>query len=166
MNTKFKIRNEVKPGDLDRVKEIVNSTSFFHDYEIDVAVELVQENLAKGNESGYHFLFAELEGKTVAYSCFGLIPCTESSFDLYWIVVHNNYRGLGIGKKLLALTEQAITKMGGTAVYAETSSQQKYAPTRSFYLQNSYIQEAMLKDFYKKEDDKLIYSKVLVNTEL
>ncbi len=161
MNTEFKIRNEVRPEDPDNVREIVASTNFFYDYEIDVAVELVQENLAKGNESGYHLFFVEMDEKTVAYSCFGLIPCTESSYDLYWIVVHNDYRGLGIGKKLLALTEQAVMKMGGTAVYAETSSQEKYLPTRRFYLTNNYLEEARLKNFYQQNDDKLIYSKVL-----
>lgn len=159
MNTEFKIRTEVKPEDIDSVREIVVSTNFFHDYEIDVAVELVQENLAKGIESGYNFLFVEMDGKTVAYSCFGLIPCTESSFDLYWIVVHNDYRGHGIGKKLLALTEQACAQMGSTAIYAETSSQPKYEPTRRFYSSNLYIEEARLKDFYKDGDDKLVYSK-------
>jgi ribosomal protein S18 acetylase RimI-like enzyme len=162
MNTKFKIRTAVNQGDLERVRETVTSTKFFHDHEIDVAVELVQENLAKGNESGYHFLFAELDEKTVAYSCFGLIPCTESSFDLYWIVVHNNYRGLGIGKQMLAITEKTITKMGGTAVYAETSSQGKYDSTRKFYLSNNYREEARLKDFYMPGDDKLIYVKRLM----
>jgi ribosomal protein S18 acetylase RimI-like enzyme len=161
MNTEFKIRTLVNPEDLEIVREIVTSTNFFHDYEIDVAVELVQENLAKGNESGYHFLFVEMDGKTVAYSCFGLIPCTESSFDLYWIVVHNDYRGFGIGKNLLAITEKAITKMGGTAVYAETSSQGKYDSTRKFYLSNNYREEARLKDFYTPGDDKLIYVKRL-----
>lgn len=161
MNTEFKIRNEVSPDDPERVREIVDSTGFFYDYEIEVAVELVQENLAKGSESGYNFLFVEMEGKTVGYSCFGLIPCTESSFDLYWIVVHNQYRNLGIGRKLLTLTEQAAARMGSRAMYAETSSQPQYEPTRRFYLSNHYTEEARLKDFYKEGDDKLIYSRII-----
>lgn len=161
MSTEFKIRSQVKPEDPDRVRKILASTNFFHDYEIDVAVELVHENLTKGDESGYNFLFVEIDSKTVAYSCFGLTPCTESSFDLYWIVVHNDYRGLGIGKKLLALTEKAITKMGGTTVYAETSSQKKYEPTRLFYSKSHFFEEARLKNFYKKSDDKVIYTKKL-----
>lgn len=161
MNKELKIRTFVRPDDVHQVREIVSSTNFFHDYEIEVAVELVQENLAKSKESGYNFLFVEMDGKTVAYSCFGLIPCTVSSFDLYWIVVHNDYRNLGIGKKLLSLTEQAIIEMGGTVVYADTSSQPSYEPTRKFYLSNNYYEEARLKDYYKKGDDKLVYSKHL-----
>lgn len=161
MKTEYKIRMEVKPADVQLIREIVTSTNFFHDYEIDVAVELVQERLAKGQESGYNFLFVETSGRTVAYSCFGLIPCTESGFDLYWIVVHNNFRNLGIGKKLLGLTEQAIIDIGGTAIYAETSSRPLYAPTRKFYLLNNYVEAARLHDFYKQDDDKLIYVKKL-----
>jgi ribosomal protein S18 acetylase RimI-like enzyme len=161
MNKELKIRSFVRPDDVNQVREIVSSTNFFHDYEIDVAVELLQENLAKSKESGYNFLFVEMDGKTVAYSCFGLIPCTISSFDLYWIVVHNDYRNLGIGKKLLSLTEQTIIEMGGTVIYAETSSQPSYEPTRKFYLSNKYYEEARLKDYYKKGDDKLVYSKHL-----
>lgn len=161
MKTDFRIRREVRPDDVKHVRTIVTSTNFFLEHEIEVAVELVQENLAKGNESGYNFLFVEMDGKTVAYSCFGLIPCTESSFDLYWIAVHNDYQGHGIGKKLLAFTEEASAHMGATAIYAETSSQQVYEPTRKFYLSNNYKAAARLVNFYKKNDDKIIYAKVI-----
>lgn len=161
MKEEFKIRTEAKPSDVDAVREIVESTNFFLDYEVDVAVELVQENLSKGQPSGYNFLFVDLNGKTVAYSCYGLIPCTASSYDLYWIVVHNEFRKSGIGSKLLALTENAALQSGATAMYAETSSQSMYEPTRKFYLTNGYQEEARLKDFYKPGDDKLIYSKRL-----
>jgi N-acetylglutamate synthase-like GNAT family acetyltransferase len=159
MKSEFSIRTDVRPEDVEHVREIVVSTNFFHDYEVEVAIELLQETLNKGTESGYHFLFVESGGRTIAYSCFGLIPCTASSFDLYWIVVHNDYRNHGIGKELLELTEKAVAKMGGTALYAETSSQEKYAPTRKFYLSNHYFEEARLKNFYQQDDDKLIYTK-------
>ncbi|MGB4204663.1 MAG: GNAT family N-acetyltransferase [Bacteroidales bacterium] len=155
------IRTNVKPEDIENVREIVTSTRFFHDYEIDVAIELVRETLNKGSDSGYNFIFVELDNKIVAYSCFGLIPCTQSSYDLYWIAVHNNYRNKGIGKKLLAQTEKFILDAGGTAVYAETSSQELYEPTRRFYIFNNYNEEARLKDYYKQGDDKIVYSKRL-----
>ncbi|MBE0660960.1 MAG: GNAT family N-acetyltransferase [Bacteroidales bacterium] len=161
MKNNIIIRSVVKPEDVEYVREIVTSTNFFHSYEIDVAVELIEETLNKGNESGYSFLFAEVDGKPVAYSCFGLIPCTKSSYDLYWIVVHHDFRGHGIGKKLLELTEQAAREIGGSGIYAETSSQPLYEPTRRFYISNNYIEEARLKDFYNLRDDKLVYSKRL-----
>ena len=98
-------RENVLPGDNSVVRAIVASSGFFHDHEIEVAVELVEERLHKGLKSGYLFLFADQGDRTVGYSCYGEIACTEGSYDLYWIAVHNDCRNQGIGKVLLQKTE-------------------------------------------------------------
>ena len=41
----------------------------------------------------------------------------------------------------------------------ETSSQPKYEPTRQFYLRSGYTVEAVLKDFYAENDDKVVFVK-------
>ena len=92
-SSKFVFRETVKPEDVEHVREIVDSTGFFYDFEIPVAVELVEERLAEGEKSGYFFIFVEMEGKTVSYSCYGPIAGTDAGFDLYWIATHNDYRG-------------------------------------------------------------------------
>lgn len=152
-------RREVLPEDVAFVREILDSTGFFYPDEIDIAAELVQERLATGDESGYHFIFALRGERPVGYACFGPIPGTESSFDLYWIGVHRDCRGAGIGKELLAASETAIRNMGGRRIYIETSSRPLYEPTRAFYLRCDYRQEAILTDFYHPGDSKVIYVK-------
>jgi GNAT superfamily N-acetyltransferase len=154
-------RTEVKHEDKDHIRDIITSTGFFYDFEIPVAVELVEDRLENGEESTYFFIFAEIDGKTIAYSCFGPTACTEGGFDLYWIATHNDSRGLGIGKLLLEETQRQVKMMGGRFIVAETSSLEKYAPTRLFYENNSYIQEAFIRDFYKIGDGKVIYIKRL-----
>jgi ribosomal protein S18 acetylase RimI-like enzyme len=154
-------REDVLPGDPGTVRDIVASTGFFYDHEIEVAVELVDERLSRGLDSGYLFLFAEQGGRTVGYSCYGEIACTAGSYDLYWIAVRQDCRGQGIGKVLLQKTEALIAGLKGRAVWAETSGQNKYAPTRSFYLRNGYQEEAVLKEFYGPGDDKFVYVKRL-----
>ena len=154
-------RENVLPGDPGAVREIVASTGFFYDHEIAVAVELVDERLQKGLQSGYLFLFAEQDGRTVGYSCYGEIACTSGSYDLYWIAVHDEFRNRGIGKILLEKTEALIAARQGRAVWVETSGQEKYAPTRKFYLRFGYKEEAVLRDFYGANDDKVIYVKRL-----
>ncbi len=90
----MKFRKTLRAGDREEVRRLVEATGFFRSGEVEVALELVDENLAKGEEvSGYHFLFAEREGKTLGYLSFGPIPCTLGSFDLYWIVVDPQERG-------------------------------------------------------------------------
>ncbi|MBP7653934.1 GNAT family N-acetyltransferase [Candidatus Dependentiae bacterium] len=153
-------RNSVKHTDISTITEILQSTEYFYDYEIEVAADLAKEYLKTGTKSGYNFLFAENnKGIVAGYVCYGPIACTVSSFDLYWIAVHKNFQKLGLGKILLVKTEELIKSAGGKQIYIETSNSLKYISTRSFYLKCGYIQEAVLKNFYGPGDDKVIYSK-------
>src|SRR5512139_1266753 len=150
-------REEPQHSDLRRVREIVVSSGFFSRPEIAVAVELVQERLKKGAESGYHFLFAEKDKKVVGYSCFGPIPCTVESYDIYWIAVQEELRRSGLGVELLKKVEEKIKEMGGNRIYVETSSREQYEPTRLFYSRCGYRREATLENFYSHGDHKVIY---------
>ena len=154
-------RSEPHQGDVAAVREVVASSGFFNTEEVDVAMELVQERLGRGPASGYHFIFAELEAKVIGYACYGPIAGTHSSFDLYWVAVHQQGRRGGLGRQLMTRAEAAIAAAGGTRVYVETSSKAQYAPTRNFYLRLGYRQDALLEDFYGPGDGKIIYVKVL-----
>lgn len=155
-------RDEIVAGDPETIRRIVISTGFFRDDEVEVAVELAKEALAKGQqESGYHFLFALSQGKVAGYACYGPTPCTIGVYDLYWIVVDKYFRGRGIGKQIMAKVEMEIRSKHARKLYIETSSTAKYNPTRQFYLQTGYAEEARLKDFYNVDDDKVIFSKNL-----
>lgn len=155
-------RSDVRPTDPADVKELVYATGFFRPDEADVAEELVAECLERGEEaSGYRFLFAELDGRLAGYACWGPIPCTVSSFDLYWIAVHPDLQGRRIGQRLLCDAEEKIRRAGGTRVYIETSHKAQYQSTRVFYDRCHYRLEAVLEDFYAPGDGKVIYSKVL-----
>lgn len=158
---KISLRSIVHSDDPQLVESIIRSTGFFREDEIPVAVELVEERLEKGTVSGYEFLFAEMEGKTVAYSCYGLIPCTLHSYDLYWIVTHKDFMNRGIGRKLLQETEKAIKAAGGHGIYVETSSKDQYLPTRAFYEKNNYLLKARFENFYDTNDDKIVYVKYI-----
>jgi GNAT superfamily N-acetyltransferase len=160
-DTTIDFRTTVTESDLKLVRDITDSTGFFYAEEVETAVELVEDRLAKGPRCGYHFLFAEHEGRTVGYTSYGQIACTKESFDLYWIVVAGDYRGKGLGSKLLARSEAAIAELGGSRVYIETSARPFYEPTRAFYLARGYTQIAELEDFYAPGDAKAMYLKIL-----
>lgn len=157
----IKLRSEVIASDPAAVERIVSSSGFFRPDEVPVAVELVNERLDKGEASGYEFIIADVGDRTAAYACFGLIPCTLHSYDLYWIATHQDFRGQGIGKTVLHAVEEAVKALGGKSIYIETSCLPKYEPTRSFYLKNNYVEKARFEDFYDDGDDKVIYVKKL-----
>ena len=133
------------------------STDFFRSDEIDIAVDILREQLVK--DEGYKFVFVEVDNKVVAYSCYGLIPCSLISFDLYWIATHNDFRNNGLGKIVLTQTENQIRKLGGKAIYVETSSKEKYLPTQKFYEKNNCELKVHFEDFYDVGDGKLVYVK-------
>jgi ribosomal protein S18 acetylase RimI-like enzyme len=161
MQNSISFRYEVSPADCQTVRAIVASTGFFSQEEIDVAVELVEERLAKGPPSGYHFVFAERDGQVLGYTCYGPIALTAASYDLFWIAVDQAHQGQKIGKILLAKSEELIRAAGGRQVYIETSNRGQYASTRGFYLRCGYQEVAVMKDFYDIGDDKVIYERVL-----
>jgi GNAT superfamily N-acetyltransferase len=162
MNTvQLGFRTSVTEKDLKAVRDITDSTGFFYAEEVDTAVELVEDRLLKGPKCGYHFLFAEQDGRAVGFTSFGPIACTKESFDLYWIVVGGDYRGKGLGTRLLEQSEDSIYALGGRRVYIETSARPLYEPTRAFYLARGYSVVAEMEDFYAPGDAKVVYVKVL-----
>jgi ribosomal protein S18 acetylase RimI-like enzyme len=124
-----------------------------------LAGKLVKARIEEGSSSGYDFAIAEENGSLAGYSCFGLIDGTESSYDLFWIVVDPKRQRGGLGRQLLERTEAAIRDAGGTRYYAETSSTETYAPTRQFYLRAGFKEVATIADFYRAGDGKVIFEK-------
>jgi ribosomal protein S18 acetylase RimI-like enzyme len=158
---RISFRTNATPEDIENVRNIIVSTDFFYEFEVPVAVELVEAGVFEGDQSGYFFIFAEVDGRTVAYSCYGHIAGTDAGFDLYWIATHNDLRGSGIGKLLLEETHKKAKEMGARYIIAETSSLEKYLPTRLFYEKNGYSKDAIIADYYKPGDGKVIYVKRL-----
>ena len=155
-------RYAVEKADAERVRRLAEITGFFHADEINIAEELVLERLDKGKESGYEFVMADHYGRLAAYACYGPIPGTESSYDLYWIAVHPDFQGKGLGRRLLSEVERLAKAAGASRIYVDTSKRAQYASTRAFYESCGYRLESVLEDFYAPGDGKVIYAKVMV----
>ncbi|HNP63084.1 MAG TPA: GNAT family N-acetyltransferase [Woeseiaceae bacterium] len=157
-------RTETRASDAEAVGRLVEDTGFFSPAEQGIAVELVEERLTRGVESGYEFLFAddpENNDQLLGYTCFGPIPATQSSFDLYWIAVSPTMQRQGVGASLVAETERLARQMGAVRLFVDTAGRPEYAPTRAFYERMGYHLEASLTDFYAPGDAKIIYAKTL-----
>lgn len=157
----LQLRYELVPGDGERVGGLTAATGFFHPPEVEIAAELVEERLARGPASGYEFVMAEEDGRLVGYTCFGPIPCTASSYDLYWIAVHPDLQGRGLGRRLMEESERLAAAAGGTRLYLDTSHRAQYVSTRAFYERCGFRLETVLEDFYAPGDGKAIYGKAL-----
>ena len=107
------------------------------------------------------FIMAEHYGRLAGYACFGPIPATAASYDLYWIAVPPDFQGKGLGRRLLKEVEKRISSAGGKRSYVDTSQRVQYASTRAFYESSGYRLETVLEDFYGQGEHKAIYCKKL-----
>ncbi|MBF0144329.1 MAG: GNAT family N-acetyltransferase [Magnetococcales bacterium] len=152
--------DEVGPEDVERVRRLVAATGKFNREEIDMAAELVEMRISLGERSGYRFVLARGRGgDLLGYACFGPIEGTDARFDFYWIAVLPECQGRGLGQRLLEATEEAIWGAGGRRIYLDTSTSVPYEATRRFYDRAGYRREAVLVDFYRDGDGKLIMVK-------
>jgi ribosomal protein S18 acetylase RimI-like enzyme len=157
----YHFRDDVRADDCHSVRALISKTGYFRADEIDIAVELVEERLSRGVASGYEFLFVETGTSLAGYACFGQIPCTISSYDLYWIAVDPDHQRNGIGRGLIAAVQSRVLAVGGDRIYIDTSGKDQYSPTRKFYERSGFACDARLKDFYGPGDDRVIYAKIL-----
>lgn len=159
---RIRLREQTGPADVESVTRLVTATGFFTAAEVAIAGELVEEHLRKGLPSGYRFVFADDGSELAGYACFGPIPATLSSHDLYWIAVAPAWQGRGLGRLLLERVETLTREAGGVRLYAETSSRPAYAPTRAFYERTGFHQVAVFPEFYAPGDGKMVFEKRLV----
>ena len=135
----------------------------FSPEEIDCALSLVDETFADPSPADpYRFLVAadgDEQWRVLGYACFGTTPLTRGTCDLYWIAVDPSLHGGGIGRRLLDEVERVLRAEGQHQLVIETSSRSDYEPTRSFYLRVGYSEEARVRDFYARGDDKVFYVK-------
>jgi ribosomal protein S18 acetylase RimI-like enzyme len=152
-----------EPRDRERINEILVTTARFTDEEVKCAMELVDSAFAHPEKDEYIVQVVEPpDGAGVqGYVCYGAAPLTEGVFDLYWIAVDPRRQGQGFGQVLLRFVENEIRRQRGRMLLIETSSKESYAPTMRFYERSGYEEISRIKDFYRIQDDKVVFCKRL-----
>ncbi len=148
--------------DLETIRSIVIATEVFSEEEVAIAVELLEIFLNDPLQNDYEiFSYVDGEGAVQGYICIGPTPATVATYDLYWIAVDPRTHSKGIGTVLLNYVEDMLRQKGGRLLIAETSSTSKYDNTREFYERKKFQKLAHIKEYYKPNDDLVIYGKYL-----
>lgn len=124
-------------------------------------MEVFEDYFDPAENEGHYCFTRERDGQTVGYVYFALEEMTDQAWILWWIAVDPSEHGRGIGRELLLFAEEQARSRGGRVMFIETSSLPSYENTNRFYAKNGYEQEAVLRDFYRDGDDKIIYRKRL-----
>lgn len=153
-----------QPEDRDAILDFMRGTGFFHEGEMEVAREVLDEAIAKGPSGHYQSLTLLSGGTPKGWVCHGPTPCTTGTYDIYWIGVAAEAQGCGFGRLLLAEAERQIRERDGRLAILETSGRPQYEATRGFYLKMGYREMARVPHFYAPGDDRVIYGKELLFT--
>ena len=129
-----------------------------------VALEVLDGAVAgagsSDTEPDYTALGADVEGRLVGWICWGPTPCTQGTYDLYWMAVDPTAQHGGVGTALMAEMERRL-KGRARLIIVETAGRPAYAATRAFYGARGYRPTARIPDFYAPGDDLVVYIKNL-----
>ena len=144
------------------LQALLNSTPEFSGSETTIALELADE-VARIPDTSYRAISAFHEdGRLLGWACYGRTPMTDSTFDLYWIVVAADARGLGVGRALHSEVLSRVAADGGLRLRIETSTREGYGATLEFYDRLGYERVGLIADFYAPGDD-LVTSVILTS---
>jgi GNAT superfamily N-acetyltransferase len=152
---------DLRAGDRPSIARILESSGAFQDHEVAIGLELVDESLDPGPSTDYAWFLAERDGRVVGFACYGPVPLTVGTYDLYWIAVEPEARGSGVAARLDDAVTAAVRGLGGRWLLAETSSTAPYGPAHAFYARRGYHLLERIEDFYRPGDDRLTFGKRL-----
>lgn len=143
-----------------QIQSITARAGVFNEEEVDSVRVMWSEYLNLGPEhSGYNFIVYREDEQVLGFAIYGYRDLTDGVYDLYWIAVDPDARRKSVGRALIAACEAAVRQAGGRMLIAETSGTAHYEPTRKFYVEVGYENEATIKDFYATGDDLKIFIK-------
>ncbi len=148
--------------DRDGLWRMVIETGVFTDEEVGVAMELIDLVLWNESQKDYRIVCAvDDQNQPLGYICYGPVPLTQGTFDLYWIVIDPGVQGQKIGSKLLDYLEEQVRGLKGRMILADTSSIPPYEKAQGFYLKKGFQEVARISDYYWEGNDRITYCKKL-----
>ncbi|MEW6061017.1 MAG: GNAT family N-acetyltransferase [Bacteroidota bacterium] len=145
-------------NDVDAIRFIIRATEMFSEEEIEIASELLDIYVNDPHQRDYEMYTCVADDESVAgYICIGPTPATVATYDLYWIAVDPTKQNSGAGTRLVQFVADKLKSTNGRLLIAETSSTPKYDKTRAFYERKGFQKLAHIKEYYKPDDDLIIY---------
>lgn len=153
------------PDDQEILMEIAVAIGLFTEGELEELGGMLTEYF-NGGLGEDHFWLTYDDGGPTGVAYYAPEPYTYGTWNLYFIAVHPQYQGQGIGTKLVQYVEQKLATQGERLLLIETSGLAKLEGTRAFYSKLGYHEEARIREFYRAGEDKIIFRKVLDTLEI
>lgn len=151
-----KIRPVTK-SDIDGLKQVVDSSGLFPSEYLD---EMTADYFDNPRTQDIWFTYIENNNQVAIGYC---VPekFTDGTYNLLAIGVSKDTQRLGIASQMMNYIEQRLKQNDGRILIVETSSDDAQMGARNFYKKIGYMQAAVIKDFWKDGEDKIVFWKKL-----
>lgn len=157
------ILKDATPDDTPSARQLAVDTRMFEEAE---SHEVEQQLLAVINGEAPGSVITAHDGESVVGSAYvAPEPFSDRCWNLYFLVVDPQQHSNGVGSLLVAEVEQRLRALGSDVarvLLIETSSTDQYNATRAFYRGRGYVEEAIIRDFYGPDDNKVVFWKGLL----
>lgn len=151
-----KIRAVIK-SDTDEIKKVVDSSELFPSEYLD---EMISDYFNNPDTQDIWFTYID-NNKHVAIGYCVPEKLTDGTYNLLAIGVSQDLQRKGIASQMMSYIEHRLKQNDGRILIVETSSDDAQIGARNFYKKIGYIQAAVIKDFWKDGEDKIVFWKKL-----
>ena len=143
--------------DIDGLKKVVDSSELFPSEYLD---EMISDYFNNAASQDIWFSYFD-ENKPVAIGYCVPEKLTDGTYNLLAIGVSQDSQRKGIAMEMMKYIEQLLKYKDARILIVETSSDDAQIGARKFYKKIGYAQEAVIRDFWKEGEDKIVFLKKL-----
>ncbi|MDA3904941.1 MAG: GNAT family N-acetyltransferase [Bacteroidales bacterium] len=154
MNDKIRA---VTTSDIDGLKKVIDSSGLFPSEYLDVMISDYFNNV---DTQDIWFTYSDNNQPVAIGYC---VPekLTDGTYNLLAIGVSQDSQRNGVASEMMKYIEQLLKNKDGRILIVETSSDDAQIGARNFYKKIGYTQAAVIKDFWKDGEDKIVFWKKL-----
>lgn len=146
-----------KHEDIPALQQVLDSTELFPS---EMLPDMVAGFLSVDDGSEI-WLTCEEAGQAIGF-CYAVPEqLAQGAWNMIAIAVLQSEQGKGLGGYIVKHLEEMLRLREQRILIADTSGAEDFAPTRAFYRQNGYAEEARIRDFWAAGDDKIVFWKSL-----
>lgn len=147
----------VTKTDIEGLKKVLDSCELFPSDYLD---EMISDYFNNPDTNDLWFTYSDNKTLHAIGYC---VPekLTDGTYNLLAIGVSKEEQKKGIAGQMMNYIEQELKQKGGRILIVETSGDDAQIGARKLYLKMGYIQAAIIKDFWRDGEDKIVFWKKL-----
>lgn len=140
--------------------KLFSALNLFNTDELQFMSDLIDSYFDASLGEGHHWIVND-SGDITSAAYYAPESFGQNVYNLYFIGVLPSEQGKGVGSSMLKYVEDHLRELKQRLLLVETSGLSSFKKTREFYLKNNYEKEAIIREYYKEGDDKIVFRKKL-----